>query len=162
MIELKINGSTHKVDADPSTPLLWVIRDNIGLTGTKYGCGKGLCGACTVYLNGEPIRSCLMPLSAVAGGSITTIEGLTSKEGLAVQEAWEKQEVAQCGYCQSGQIMTASELLQTNAAPDDATITASMIGNICRCVTYPRIREAINDAAESLASMEKTTEKTVI
>jgi isoquinoline 1-oxidoreductase alpha subunit len=156
MIELKINGSIHKLDTDPNTPLLWVIRDSIGLTGTKYGCGKGLCGACTVYLDGQPIRSCITPLSVVAGKNITTIEGLDTKEGQAIQETWEKLEVAQCGYCQSGQIMTASALLQTNPTPDDAAITNGMTGNICRCATYSRIHEAVKEAATNLATTEKT------
>jgi len=159
MIELKINNITHKLDADSDTPLLWAIRDNIGLTGTKYGCGQGLCGACTVYLNGQPIRSCITPLGAIAGKNITTIEGLNTKEGQAIQNAWEKLEVVQCGYCQSGQVMTASALLQANPTPNDAAINAGMTGNICRCATYSRIREAVKEAAENLAleQTEKTT-----
>ena len=159
MIKLEINGTVHNLDVEPSTPLLWIIRDNIGLTGTKYGCGQGLCGACTVHFNNKPIRSCITPVSAVAGGSITTIEGLKTKEGQAVQAAWEKLEVAQCGYCQSGQIMTASSLLQTNATPDDATITTGMTGNICRCATYQRIHAAVKEASTNLTS-ESTKDET--
>ncbi len=159
MITLEINGISHHLDVDPNTPLLWVIRDSIGLTGTKYGCGQGLCGACTVHFNDQPIRSCVTPLSAVAGGTITTIEGLNSKEGQAVQAAWEKLEVAQCGYCQSGQIMTASGLLQNNATPDDETITAGMTGNICRCATYHRVHSAVKEAANTLAG-KATVEET--
>lgn len=159
MITLEINGNTYNVDVDPSTPLLWVIRDNISLTGTKYGCGQGLCGACTVHFNNQPIRACVTPVSVVAGGSITTIEGLDSKEGQAVQAAWEKLEVAQCGYCQSGQIMTATALLQSNATPTEEDITDGMSGNICRCATYHRVRSAVKEAANTLAST--TVEETV-
>ncbi len=134
------------------TPLLWVLRDNLNLTGTKYGCGMALCGACTVYLDGQPIRSCVTPLSALKPGTeITTIEGLRTKEGAAVQAAWEKLDVPQCGYCQSGQVMAAAALLAKKKRPTDADIDAAMAGNICRCATYVRIRAAIHEAAKSLA-----------
>ena len=134
------------------TPLLWILRDNLNLTGTKYGCGMALCGACTVYVEGKPVRSCTTPLSALkVGVEITTIEGLKTKEGLAVQAAWEKLDVPQCGYCQSGQVMAAAALLATNKRPTDADIDAAMAGNICRCATYVRIRAAIKEAAKSLA-----------
>ena len=134
------------------TPLLWILRDGLNLTGTKYGCGLALCGACTVYLEGQPVRSCQTPLSALKqGAEITTIEGLKSKEGQAVQAAWQKLDVPQCGYCQSGQIMSASALLAKNKHPTDADIDAAMAGNVCRCATYVRIRAAIKEAASSLA-----------
>ena len=134
------------------TPLLWILRDGLSLTGTKYGCGMALCGACTVYLEGQPVRSCQTPLSALKqGAEITTIEGLKSKEGQAVQAAWQKLDVPQCGYCQSGQIMSASALLAKNKHPTDADIDAAMAGNVCRCATYVRIRAAIKEAAKSLA-----------
>jgi len=134
------------------TPLLWILRDSLNLTGTKYGCGMALCGACTVYVEGQPVRSCQTPLSALKpGADITTIEGLKTKEGQAVQAAWQKLDVPQCGYCQSGQIMSASALLAKNKRPTDADIDAAMAGNVCRCATYVRIRAAIKDAAKSLA-----------
>jgi isoquinoline 1-oxidoreductase alpha subunit len=134
------------------TPLLWILRDNLNLTGTKYGCGMALCGACTVHLEGKPVRSCVTPLSSLkTGAEITTIEGLKSREGAAVQAAWEKLDVPQCGYCQSGQVMSAAALLATNKRPTDADIDAAMQGNICRCATYQRIRAAIKDASKSLA-----------
>jgi isoquinoline 1-oxidoreductase alpha subunit len=134
------------------TPLLWILRDNLNLTGTKYGCGMALCGACTVYIEGKPTRSCQTPLSALKTGvEITTIEGLKTKEGLAVQAAWEKLDVPQCGYCQSGQVMSAAALLAAKKRPTDADIDAAMAGNICRCATYVRIRAAIKEAAKSLA-----------
>ena len=134
------------------TPLLWILRDNLNLTGTKYGCGMALCGACTVYIDGQPARSCVTPLSALKpGAEITTIEGLKTKEGKAVQAAWEKLDVPQCGYCQSGQVMAAAALLAKNKRPTDADIDAAMAGNICRCATYVRIRAAIKEAAKSLA-----------
>jgi isoquinoline 1-oxidoreductase alpha subunit len=149
-----VNG--NRVDVAPNvaadTPLLWLIRDELELTGTKYGCGMALCGACTVHIDGEPVRSCQTPLSAVKPGvEITTIEGLQSREGKALQAAWVKHDVPQCGYCQSGQIMSASALLAQNKKPTDADIDAAMAGNICRCATYVRIRAAIKDAAASLA-----------
>lgn len=134
------------------TPLLWILRDNLNLTGTKYGCGLALCGACTVYLEGKPVRSCQTPLSSLKTGvEITTIEGLKTREGAAVQAAWEKLDVPQCGYCQSGQVMSAAALLASNKRPTDADIDAAMQGNICRCATYQRIRAAIKEAAKSLA-----------
>ena len=147
---LKINGQNHQVDVDPDTPLLWAIRDNAGLTGTKYGCGVAQCGACTVYLGGQTIRSCSLPVSAVGRKEITTIEGLKSKEGAAVQKAWVALDVPQCGYCQSGQVMSAAALLSLNPKPSDHDIDLAMNGNICRCATYVRIRAAIHDAAKSL------------
>ena len=134
------------------TPLLWILRDNLNLTGTKYGCGMALCGACTVYLDGQPARSCMTPLSSLkAGVEITTIEGLKTKEAQAVQAAWEKIDVPQCGYCQSGQVMAAAALLAGNKRPTDADIDAAMSGNLCRCATYERIRAGIKEAAKSLA-----------
>jgi isoquinoline 1-oxidoreductase alpha subunit len=148
--ELKINGGTHHVDVDPNTPLLWVIREGAGLTGTKYGCGVAQCGACTVYIDGQTMRSCSLPVSAVGNSQITTIEGLTGREGAAVQKAWVALDVPQCGYCQSGQIMSATALLQTNPKPNDRDIDLAMNGNICRCATYVRIRAAIHEAAKSL------------
>jgi isoquinoline 1-oxidoreductase subunit alpha len=147
---LKINGQNRQVDVDPDTPLLWAIRDNAGLTGTKYGCGVAQCGACTVYLGGQTIRSCSLPVSAVGRKEITTIEGLRSKEGAAVQKAWVALDVPQCGYCQSGQVMSAAALLSLNPKPSDHDIDLAMNGNICRCATYVRIRAAIHDAAKSL------------
>jgi isoquinoline 1-oxidoreductase alpha subunit len=152
MIKLNINGQVHSVDVEPDTPLLWVLRDTLQYTGTKYGCGMGLCGACTVHLGGEPIRSCSTPVSAAVGKKISTIEAVdSSKVGKAVQEAWRKLDVAQCGYCQSGQIMSAVALLSSKKKPTDADIDAAMSGNICRCGTYVRIRAAIHEAAKSLA-----------
>lgn len=151
MIKLNINGATHKLHVAPDTPLLWAIRDTVGLTGTKYGCGRALCGACTVHIDGRPTRSCIMPVSAAAGQSITTIEGLNSKPADAVQSAWRQLNVVQCGYCQSGQIMAATALLTDNPNPSDEHIDAAMAGNICRCATYVRIRAAIKLAAKSLA-----------
>ncbi|WP_197338768.1 (2Fe-2S)-binding protein [Ralstonia solanacearum] len=152
MITLDINGKATHVDAAPDTPILWALRDTLQLTGTKYGCGMGLCGACTVHLDGQPIRSCSVPLSAAAGKRITTIEGVDrARAGKAVQDAWRRLDVVQCGYCQSGQIMSAVALLESNRRPTDADIDAAMAGNICRCATYVRIRAAIHDAAKSLA-----------
>jgi len=145
---LTVNGQAHAVDAAPETPLLWVLRDHLGMTGTKYGCGKALCGACTVHMNGTPIRSCAVPLSAVLGKSITTIEGLSADRSHPVQKAWIEIDVPQCGYCQSGQIMSAVALLGNKPNPTDADIDAAMAGNICRCGTYSRIRTAIHRAAE--------------
>jgi isoquinoline 1-oxidoreductase subunit alpha len=151
-ISLNINGKTVSVDADSSTPLLWALRDNLNMTGTKFGCGMALCGACTVHVDGQPTRSCITPIAAVAGRKVTTIEAQTSdKIGKAVTEAWVKHDVAQCGYCQSGQVMSAVALLKTTPKPTDAQIDAAMSGNICRCGTYQRIRVAIKDAAQSMA-----------
>jgi isoquinoline 1-oxidoreductase subunit alpha len=149
---LKINGESRQIDVAPDTPLLWAIRDGAGLTGTKYGCGVAQCGACTVYLDGQPIRSCSMPVSAVGSGEVTTIEGLNSKEGKAVQAAWAALDVPQCGYCQSGQVMSATALLNLNPKPSDEDIDLAMNGNICRCATYVRIRAAIHSAAKELES----------
>lgn len=149
MISLTINGKAAEVDADPSTPLLWVLRDHLHLTGTKYGCGMAQCGACTVHLDGQAIRSCVTPVSMASGKQVTTIEGLAEQAlGKKVQQAWQEVDVPQCGYCQSGQIMAATALLQQNPKPDDAQITAAMEGNLCRCGTYDRIRAAIHKAAE--------------
>jgi len=151
MIELQINGDTHTVDVTPEMPLLWVLRDELGFTGTKYGCGIAQCGACTVHLNGTPVRSCQLQAGQIGDGSITPIEGLGNPAVMsAIQEAWIEQQVAQCGYCQSGQIMQAASLLATNPAPDDDEIDAAMSGNLCRCGTYPRIRAAIHTAAAKL------------
>ena len=146
--ELKVNGKTLSVDAPPDTPLLWVLRDEIGLKGTKFGCGVAFCGACTVHVDGEPTRSCVLPIEAVEGAEITTIEGLESPAGKAVQTAWRELDVVQCGYCQSGQIMSAVGLLSEIPKPTDADIDAAMSGNACRCATYVRIRAAIHRAAE--------------
>ena len=147
---LKINGQNHSVDVDPDTPLLWAIRDGAGLMGTKYGCGVAQCGACTVYLDGQTVRSCALPISAVGKSEVITIEGLDSKEGKAVQTAWVARDVPQCGYCLSGQIMSATALLGINPKPTDRDIDLAMNGNICRCATYVRIRAAIHGAAKSL------------
>uniref|UniRef100_Q07KK0 (2Fe-2S)-binding domain protein n=1 Tax=Rhodopseudomonas palustris (strain BisA53) TaxID=316055 RepID=Q07KK0_RHOP5 len=147
---LKINGQSHSIDVDPDTPLLWAIRDGAGLTGTKYGCGVAQCGACTVDIAGHSTRSCTLPVSAVGQREITTIEGLQSKEGRAVQQAWAALDVPQCGYCQSGQVMSAAALLARNKTPSDRDIDLAMNGNICRCATYVRIRAAIHQAAKSL------------
>ncbi len=146
----ELNGVSTTLDADPAMPLLWAIREVAGLHGTKFGCGMALCGACTVHVSGKPVRSCVMPLSAVAGKQVTTIEGLQSKQAKAVQEAWILLQVPQCGYCQSGQVMSATALLESNAEPTDADIDGAMSGNICRCATYTRIRAAIHAAAQSI------------
>jgi isoquinoline 1-oxidoreductase alpha subunit len=152
MPTLNINGKNVAVDAAESTPILWALRDTLGMTGTKFGCGAALCGACTVHLNGAPIRSCVTPVSAAVGQKITTIEAVgADRVGKAVQAAWVKHDVAQCGYCQSGQVMSATALLKTKPKPTDADIDAAMAGNICRCGTYVRIRAAIKDAAVTLA-----------
>ncbi|RJG01309.1 (2Fe-2S)-binding protein [Noviherbaspirillum sedimenti] len=152
MITLNINGKESRVDAEPDTPLLWVLRDTLQLTGTKFGCGMALCGACTVHMNGEPVRSCSTPVSAAAGKKIVSIEGVgRSRVGKAVQHAWQRLDVVQCGYCQSGQIMSAVALLENNRKPTDADIDGAMGGNVCRCATYVRIRAAIHEAAKSLA-----------
>jgi isoquinoline 1-oxidoreductase subunit alpha len=145
-----LNGSAVTLEADPAMPLLWAVRELAGLHGTKFGCGMALCGACTVHLDGQGVRSCSLPLSAVAGRQVTTIEGIRSAPAKAVQAAWVELQVPQCGYCQSGQIMSATALLEHNAAPSDADIDAAMSGNICRCATYTRIRAAIHRAADSL------------
>lgn len=147
---LNINGKNVRVDADGSTPILWALRDTLGMTGTKFGCGMALCGACTVHLNGAPVRSCTTPLSAAAGQSVTTIEGLQGPEADALRAAWTEVDVVQCGYCQSGQLMSACALLKATPRPDDAAIDAAMGGNICRCGTYPRIRVAIHQAAKAV------------
>ena len=149
MYTLNVNGKTLEVDVEADTPLLWVLRDTLGMTGTKYGCGMALCGACTVHLDGEPIRSCVTPISALtAGQKITTIEGLSADRSHPVQKAWIELDVPQCGYCQSGQIMSAVALLAKTPKPTDADIDAAMAGNLCRCGTYQRIRAAIHRAAE--------------
>ncbi|MBZ5857635.1 (2Fe-2S)-binding protein [Flavihumibacter profundi] len=147
-ITLNINNASHTIDVDPQMPLLWAIRDFVGLKGTKYGCGMSQCGACTVLLDGNPIRSCSYPVSAAAGKKIATIEGLSEKTDHPVQQAWIELQVPQCGYCQSGQIMSAVALLKKNPSPTDAQIDAAMQGNLCRCGTYPRIKTAIHRAAE--------------
>jgi len=153
MATLNVNGKDITVDADPSTPILWALRDTLGMTGTKFGCGQALCGACTVHLNGSPIRSCVTPISAVEGQKVTTIEAVgQDRIGKAVQAAWVKHDVAQCGYCQSGQVMSATALLQSKRKPTDADIDQAMAGNICRCGTYVRIREAIKLAASGRQS----------
>lgn len=156
---LNINGTVYEVDVDDDTPLLWVLRDVLGMTGTKFGCGMALCGACTVHMNGAAIRSCLMPVSALASASITTIEGVGATDvGKRVQDAWLAHEVVQCGYCQSGQIMSAAALLASNAKPDDQAIDGAMSGNICRCGTYVRIREAIKIASgQALTAVERSS-----
>lgn len=151
MISLTVNGTSQRVDVSPDTPLLWVLRDHLGLTGTKYGCGMALCGACTVHVDGQAVRSCVMPISAAAGKSVLTIEGLSSDGSHPLQQAWIAEEVPQCGYCQSGQIMAAAVLLRENPRPSDADIDDAMSGNICRCGTYQRIRRAIHRAAAAPA-----------
>ena len=148
---LNVNGQAVEVDADPDTPLLWVLRADLRLTGTKFGCGKALCGACTVHLDGEAARACVTPLSAVGGRSVTTIEGVQGPEIAALRAAWTTVDVLQCGYCQPGQLMSACALLKAQAAPDEDTIAQAMSGNLCRCGTYQRIREAVALAAGQLA-----------
>ena len=150
MISLKVNGKTYEVEAEPDVPLLWVIRENLGLTGTKYGCGRALCGACTVHIDGKPERSCHIPVQDAQGKKITTIEGIP--ENHPVIEAWNDEDVPQCGYCQPGQIMDAVVLLEQNPNPSDTDIDRAMSGNLCRCGTYQRIRQAIHRAAKSIAS----------
>lgn len=150
MISLTINGKAHELDVAPDTPLLWALRDHLNMTGTKLGCGMAVCGACTVHMNGSPVRSCSLPVSAVAGAKIETIEGVSSPAFQAVQQAWRDLDVVQCGYCQSGQIMSATALLQSNKNPTDEQIDSAMSGNLCRCATYQRIRTAIHQAAEQL------------
>jgi len=149
MISLTINGQKREVDASPDTPLLWVLRDSLALTGTKYGCGVSQCGACTVHLDGMPVRACVTPVSAAAGKTVTTIEGLASPVGRRLQEAWIAEQVPQCGYCQSGQLMAAAALLAKTPFPTDAEIDAAMSGVLCRCGTYQRIRRAIHRAART-------------
>ena len=164
MITFSLNGNDLSVDADPAMPLLWVIRDIVQLQGTKFGCGQGLCGACTVHLDGIAIRSCITPVSEAKGKQITTIEGLQGKtktDEHPVQQAWIRNDVPQCGYCQPGQIMSASALLAKNTSPTDDDITQAMSGNICRCGTYPKIRQAIHDAAKHLASPASSNVSTV-
>jgi isoquinoline 1-oxidoreductase alpha subunit len=152
MIPISVNGNSFSVDADPETPLLWVLRDYLDMTGTKFGCGMALCGACTVFIDGKPARSCTTPVSAVLARRVTTIEAVGNlRVGKAVQEAWIAENVPQCGYCQSGQVMSATALLSSTPQPTDAQIDAAMGGNICRCATYPRIRAAIKRAARALA-----------
>ncbi len=153
MIELRVNGQTHALDIEPETPLLWALRESLGLTGTKYGCGIAQCGACTVHLDGEPVRSCVITVAATKDKSITTIEGLSPDASHPVQKAWIAEEVPQCGYCQSGQIMAAASLLKKKPRPTDADIDSAMNGILCRCGTYQRIRKAIHRAA--LANKEK-------
>lgn len=148
MIALVVNGKPREVDADPEKPLLWVLRDDLGLTGTKYGCGVAQCGACTVHVDGEPRRACTTPVKAVVGKQITTIEGLSSKVGDAVQRAWITLDVVQCGFCQTGQIMTAVALLTQKPQPTDHDIERALTGNLCRCATYQRIRAAVHEAAK--------------
>ena len=154
MLKLSINGQSHDLDVDPSTPLLWVIRDYAGLPGTKFGCGIAQCGACTVHVDGRPVRSCVMPAAAAVGRQVTTIEGVNGgKGGLhPVQQAWVDEQVPQCGYCQSGQIMAAAALLERTPSPTDADINAAMSGIVCRCGTYPRIRKGIRRAAAAMAN----------
>jgi isoquinoline 1-oxidoreductase alpha subunit len=150
MIALVVNGQKHDVDAPPDTPLLWVLRDTLGLTGTKYGCGLAVCGACTVHVNGNAMRSCVLPVSAVVGSRITTIETTENRVVQMLQQAWVQREVSQCGYCQPGQILSAAALLASNPRPTDADIDAALSGNLCRCATYARIRAAVRDAAKTL------------
>ncbi len=150
MATINVNGKPLATDAAPDTPLLWVLRDHLGLTGTKFGCGQALCGSCTVHVDGQPVRSCVVPLSSVGSAAITTIEGLSPDRSHVVQQAWLELDVAQCGYCQSGQIMSASALLAANPEPSDADIDTALAGNICRCGTYSRVRKAVHRAAELL------------
>ncbi len=149
-VKLQVNGASAAVDADPAMPLLWVLREHLGLTGTKFGCGAAQCGACTVHLDGRAVRSCVLPLSAAEGHEVTTIEGLNGKVRDALVAAWVAEDVPQCGYCQTGQIMSAAVLLSARPAPDDADVDQGMAGNICRCATYVRIRSAIHRAAAAL------------
>lgn len=160
IFKLQINGRSYQADVDPDTPLLWVLRDNLGLVGTKYGCGIAQCGACTVHLNGEATRSCVLPVSVIGKSKVTTIEGLSPDGKHPVQQAWDKVDVAQCGYCQAGQIMTAAALLKQNSKPTQAEIDNAMTGNLCRCGTYHRIREAVKVATETMpASVPKKASK---
>ena len=152
MVELKVNGRSYQVDVEPETPLLWAIRENVGLTGTKYGCGIAQCGACTVHIDGQPVRSCQTPVLEAADKAVTTIEGVRGAVAEAVQGAWIKLDVPQCGYCQSGQVMSAIALLSENRKPSDADIDTAMTGNLCRCATYHRIRGAVKEAAKTLGA----------
>jgi isoquinoline 1-oxidoreductase alpha subunit len=155
-INIKVNGTAHSVDVDDDTPTLWVLRDVLGMTGTKFGCGRALCGACTIHIDGKPVRSCITPMSAAAGKRITTIEAIgATPAGQKIQRAWVELDVPQCGYCQSGQIMSASALLAVNPHPTDSDIDGAMSGNICRCGTYARIREGIKRAARAPANVKK-------
>jgi isoquinoline 1-oxidoreductase alpha subunit len=157
-INIKVNGTAHSVDVDDDTPTLWVLRDVLGMTGTKFGCGRALCGACTIHIDGKPVRSCIMPISAAAGKRITTIEAIgATPAGKKIQRAWIELDVPQCGYCQSGQIMSASALLAANPNPTDSDIDGAMSGNICRCGTYARIREGIKRAARAPVNPKKET-----
>ncbi|MEL7312151.1 MAG: (2Fe-2S)-binding protein [Pseudomonadota bacterium] len=149
-VSFKVNGETRAVDVPGDKPLLWVVREDLGLTGSKFGCGIAQCGACTVHLDGQPIRSCSIPISAIDGKSVTTVEGVSSAAGKAIREAWRELDVVQCGYCQSGQMMSATALLERNPAPSDDDIDSAMAGNLCRCATYHRIRAAIHAAADKL------------
>jgi len=153
MIEFELNGQLLKLDVEPDVPLLWALREELNMTGTKFGCGQGLCGACTVHIDGNAMRSCVTPVGIIAGRKITTIEGISSNAGHPVQQAWIEENVVQCGYCQPGQIMSACALLTQNPNPSDDDINSAMSGNICRCGTYPRIRKAIHRAAEIMAQM---------
>jgi isoquinoline 1-oxidoreductase alpha subunit len=150
LFNIKINGSSRSIDVDGDTPLLWVLRDNLGLTGTKFGCGIALCGACTVFVDDRPLRACSLPISALGESEVTTIEGVTGREAVAVQSAWVARDVPQCGYCQSGQVMSAIALLKEIRKPTDRDIDLALNGNLCRCATYVRIRAAIHDAARAL------------
>ncbi len=150
VFQLKVNGASHRVDVDPETPLLWVLRDNLGLTGTKFGCGIAQCGACTVHVDGSATRACQTPVSSLGDAEVTTIEAIAGREAQAIQRAWVARDVPQCGYCQSGQVMSAVALLRQTPKPSDDDIDAAMAGNLCRCATYVRIRAAIKDAAGSL------------
>ncbi|MDJ0927427.1 MAG: (2Fe-2S)-binding protein [Gammaproteobacteria bacterium] len=154
MVKLKVNGTLHEFDGDPDIPLIWVLREDLKLTGTKFGCGIGTCGSCTVHVDGEPVRSCLLPVAGADGKSVTTIEGLSPDSSHPVQQAWIAENAPQCGYCQSGQIMSAAALLARNSAPSDADIDQAMSGNICRCGTYQRIRRAIHRAAAEIAAVK--------
>jgi isoquinoline 1-oxidoreductase alpha subunit len=159
MVSIKVNGKAYEVDALPNTPLLWVIRETLGLTGTKFGCGRSICGACTVHVDGQATRSCVISVSSVSGKEVTTIEGLSPDGSHPVQQAWIAENVPQCGYCQPGQIMAAAALLAQNQKPSDADIDKAMSGNICRCGTYQRIRRAVHRAAQIMARGEKGDER---
>lgn len=162
MIEFELNGQLRQLDIEADVPLLWALREELNLTGTKFGCGQGLCGACTVHIDGNAMRSCVTPVGIIAGRKITTIEGISADAGHPVQQAWIEENVVQCGYCQPGQIMSACALLAQNSNPSDDDINAAMSGNICRCGTYPRIRKAIHRAAEIMASKPAGTEAAVV